>query len=60
MDGGLIFLILLVVGLYGLSRLGELAEKTRMNSIREEKIREMVKQKIQQRRLDRLYGRDKD
>ena len=60
MDGGLAFLIILVAGLYGLSKFRDLAKKTRMNSIREEAIREMVRQKVQQRRLDRLYGRDED
>lgn len=44
--------------LYILNRIGEAAEKSRKNQVREEFIREMVRREHQKRRLDRLYGRD--
>ena len=59
MDGGIIFFLAIVVGsVYILSRLLEMAEKSRMNSHREEAIREAIRKENQRRVIDELYGRD--
>ena len=55
-----IFLIISTFGVYLLFRLSYLSSKVRENQIKEQVIREVVKQQIQKKKLDELYGRDRD
>ena len=60
MDGGTLFLFSLVCFLLIMKQLMKAAQKSRINSQREEVVREMVRKHQQKIKLDRLYGRDKE
>lgn len=50
----------LLVGIWLLARISRLAERSRMQQAREELIREVVRERVRQKKLDELYGRDGD
>ena len=56
MDGALLFLIILVT----ISAILRSMIRASQNSAKEEAIRQVVRDHIQRKRLDMLYGRDKD
>ncbi len=58
MDDFLVFLLFSFFGIYLLHRLNRMALRARQNQIKEEIIRETLRQHIQKRKLDELYGRD--
>tara|TARA_R100001510_G_C7598948_1_gene166177 strand:- start:619 stop:807 length:189 start_codon:yes stop_codon:yes gene_type:complete len=50
----------LLVGIWLLTRISRLAERSRMQQAREELIREVVRERVRQKKLDELYGRNGD
>ena len=50
----------LLVGIWLLARISRLAERSRMEQAREELIREVARERVRQKKLDELYGRDGD
>ena len=50
----------LLVGIWLLARISRLAERSRTQQAREELIREVVRARVRQKKLDELYGRDGD
>jgi len=57
MDGGIAILVVLVAGVYVLSRMASYARHT---SQAEEFRRELIKEYLRQKRIDELYGRDEE
>ena len=53
-----VFLAISSFSIYLLFRLSYLSSKVRENQIKEQIIREAVKQQIQKKKLDELYGRE--
>ena len=53
-----VFLAISSFSIYLLFRLNYLSSKVRENQIKEQIIREAVKQQIQKKKLDELYGRE--
>tara|TARA_Y100000114_G_scaffold136410_1_gene137885 strand:- start:3444 stop:3632 length:189 start_codon:yes stop_codon:yes gene_type:complete len=60
MDGGTLFLFSLVCFLFCMRQIMRAAEKSRVNSQREQVVREMVRKHQQKMKLDRLYGREEE
>jgi hypothetical protein len=50
----------LLIGIWLLARISRLAERSRMQQAREELIREVARERVRQKKLDELYGRDGD
>ena len=53
-----LILFTMITGVYILSVISRIAERTRRNQVEEEVIRETIKKINQKRRIDELYGRD--
>lgn len=54
------FLFGLLAAIWILMRIAKMAERTRTQQAREELIREVVRQKIRQKKIDELYGRGEE
>ncbi len=58
-EGLIIFLAISISFILIVAKLSSLAEKTRINSEREELMREIIRRTVQKRRIDELYGRER-
>lgn len=54
----LTIILFMVFGIYVLARIADYAEEKRTKRIYKEAFKEALRQRLQQMRLDELYGRD--